>query len=83
MSRRPNRRPRLPRLRRQGPVRPVPLVTAARASKAYLHCIKRSDSHKPNLGEPQMTKFLSLAAAFALIAPAALATLSQAALIVA
>ena len=57
--------------------------TAAPASKAYLGCIKSSDRQKPLFGEPPMSKFLSLAAALALIAPVALATMSQAALIVA
>lgn len=58
------------------------MVTSARASKRYLHCIKSSDSNA-NKGAKHMSKFLCLAAAFALFAPVAMAALNQAALIVA
>jgi hypothetical protein len=61
--------------------RGVPGVTSARAIARYVKSIKSSDT-KTNT-EPKMTKLLSLAAALALMAPVALATMNQAALIVA
>jgi hypothetical protein len=55
-------------------------VTAHPASKLYLGCISSSVAKK---GAGQMTKFIAVAFALALFAPAALAALHQAAQIVA